>query len=596
MMRSSVLGLLTCSLMGCGGYSDDVATFERGLKACPKGETLKGIDVSKWQGDIDWFSVASDGVDFAFIRVSDGLGYPDPVFQTNWKEAHNVGIVRGVYQFFRPGEDPVAQAQYLLEQMGPLLEGDLPPVIDVEVTDGQSDATIVANMQAWLDTVENALGVKPIIYTSPGFWAKLDTSAFGAYPLWVAHWGTDCPTMPAGWTDWIFWQTSDSGSIKGISGNVDLDLFNGDLNALKVFGIGEQSCEATCQSTDANELEAIGKINQGWIGGSCGSDADCAYAGGFCVPGPAGYSGMCSQACDKFCPDELGMVVTFCVEGKHVGVSDAGACVAKCDHQKSPTGCRPGYACVDLPRFNDPGITDLTCIPNTDPHAIDPFAWSYGHVNDDCSETPCALDFGQVCTEDGGSGPHCAFAVCLEPETFKIKAGVSCSYLGSESGTSVVCDDQGKLLSSEECTPDTPCNACGTCGIAVEVCDGKDNDCDGEVDEGVKNACGTCGDVPVEVCDGADNDCDGEVDEGLACDPVPDAGSEPVEPGDDVSVGPSDEPEKETPSTRTEVQVRTLTEEGCQGGGAPDPGPWIPGLFLLLFFLGRRTAHALISQ
>ena len=206
------------------------------LSACPDGGMLDGIDVSKWQGYVDWEAVAEAGIDFAFIRVSDGLDYQDAYFQSNWSEAKAQGIVRGAYQFFRSDEDPVAQAQYLLDEMGPLEAGDLPPVCDVETADGQSPAVIAERVQTWLDVVEDALGVKPLIYTSPGVWGSIINSAdFGAYPLWVAHWGASCPTMPTGWSDWIFWQTSDSGSVPGVSGNVDTNHFNGDLDALLEF-------------------------------------------------------------------------------------------------------------------------------------------------------------------------------------------------------------------------------------------------------------------------------------------------------------------------------------------------------------------------
>lgn len=243
-MRCSGKLLAAVSLLftACGEMESppDRSTFSTetfALKACPDGEMLDGIDVSKWQGAIDWTAVAADGIDFAFIRVSDGLYYQDAYFQANWSEAKANGIVRGVYQFFRSDEDPVAQAQYLLDEMGPLEPGDLPPVCDVETADGQSAATIADRVQTWLDVVEGALGVKPLIYTSPGVWGSIvNSGAFSDYPLWVAHWGASCPTMPTGWTDWVVWQTSDNGSIAGISGDVDTNKFNGGMAALQAFG------------------------------------------------------------------------------------------------------------------------------------------------------------------------------------------------------------------------------------------------------------------------------------------------------------------------------------------------------------------------
>jgi hypothetical protein len=308
-------------------------------------------------------------------------------------------------------------------------------------------------------------------------------------------------------------------------------------------GICDVSCEKACLFTSPADLKEIKKINKGWIGGSCKTDEQCDFAGGFCAPGPDGFTGMCSQACTKFCPDKADQVVTFCVDGKNIQVDDPpGTCAAKCSMQKSPTGCRPGYVCVNLPRYNEPGTTAETCVPNTDPNFLNVFDWSFGLMKADCTTKTCAADLGQACTDDGGA--HCAFAVCLDPDTNQVKPGLSCSNLFSEHGHSVECNAKGKLLNSEACTADKPCNACGTCGDAPqEVCDGEDNNCDGQVDEGVLNACGSCGDVPTEVCDGKDNNCDGQVDEGVlnACGTCGDAPLEVCDGEDNNCDGQVDE-------------------------------------------------------
>jgi GH25 family lysozyme M1 (1,4-beta-N-acetylmuramidase) len=239
-MALCALCVMACAEAEVAPDRSAFTTARYALTACPDGEVLDGIDVSKWQGYIDWNAVAGAGIDFAFIRVSDGLNYQDAYFQSNWSQAKANGVVRGAYQFFRSDEDPVAQAQYLLDEMGPLEPGDLPPVCDVETADGQSPATIIDRIQTWLDVVEGALGVKPLIYTSPGVWGSIvNSGAFSDYPLWVAHWGASCPSMPTGWGDWLMWQTSDSGNVPGINGGVDTDLFNGDMEALLEFAYGD---------------------------------------------------------------------------------------------------------------------------------------------------------------------------------------------------------------------------------------------------------------------------------------------------------------------------------------------------------------------
>jgi len=239
--------VLTAALAAAGCSGGGGATMGSTLKpmaggpeaketTCADGETVFGIDVSYYQGTIDWDAVAADGVEFAFIRVSDGLGYPDSQFQNNWQGAQAAGILRGVYQFFREDEDPVDQADYLLAQMGGLGDGDLPPVIDVESTDGAGPGEIVANVQEWIDHVEAATGRKPIVYTGKYFWQdNVGSTAFSSYPLWAAHYGVTCPNIPDQWDDWTFWQYSSSGAVDGIAGNVDVNRFNGswaDLLAL----------------------------------------------------------------------------------------------------------------------------------------------------------------------------------------------------------------------------------------------------------------------------------------------------------------------------------------------------------------------------
>jgi GH25 family lysozyme M1 (1,4-beta-N-acetylmuramidase) len=211
---------------------------------CPDGDTLPGIDISKWQADVDWNAVANDGIVFAFVRVSDGLNTPDNYFDQNWAEARAAGIYTGVYQFFRPAQDPIAQADLLLDRMGPLGPDDLPPVIDVEDTGGLSGAQITDAIHTWVDRVEGQLGVQPIIYTGRYFWEdNVGSSDFSGYPLWIAHYTQGCPNIPAQWSDWVFHQYTDSGSVAGVSGNCDRNTFNGDLATLLEFvGGGEATC------------------------------------------------------------------------------------------------------------------------------------------------------------------------------------------------------------------------------------------------------------------------------------------------------------------------------------------------------------------
>jgi lysozyme len=203
----------------------------------PNGSTTEGVDVSKFQGNVNWSAVAGSGKSFAITRVSDGLTV-DSTFQQNWQGIASAGLIRGAYQFFQPGMDSAAQAALLLSQIGTLGPGDLPPVLDVEVTGGQPGAQINAEIGTWVAIVQAAIGRSPIIYTAPQFWATTIGSRpnFGT-DLWTADWNPNLPHVSSPWTGWEFWQYSISGNVAGIPGQVDLDRFNGSLAELQAYAV-----------------------------------------------------------------------------------------------------------------------------------------------------------------------------------------------------------------------------------------------------------------------------------------------------------------------------------------------------------------------
>ncbi len=220
---------------------------------CGVGPTVKGIDVSYYQGTINWTAVKGDGVKYAFIRVSDGLNTPDTKFSANWSGSRNAGIYHGAYQFFRPSQDAIAQADLLLSKIGnQIAPDDLPPVLDVEATDGLSAATVAARVHTWVEHVTQALGRRPIIYTGKYFWQdNVGDADETASPLWHAQYtSASCPNIADAWPDWAIWQYSSSGSVAGISGNVDMDRWNGDLASLQAF-LGPPTPPAPCDAVPA---------------------------------------------------------------------------------------------------------------------------------------------------------------------------------------------------------------------------------------------------------------------------------------------------------------------------------------------------------
>jgi GH25 family lysozyme M1 (1,4-beta-N-acetylmuramidase) len=241
---------------GLGATMDVQISPPTQAATCASGAKLDGVDISKWNGAVDWAGVKAAGTDFAFVRVSDGTANFDPRFQENLTAARAAGIPTGVYQFFRPNVSATAQADLLLEKMGPLLPGDLPPVIDVEATGGMSKAQVTAAIHTWVDRVEGQLGVKPIIYSGRYFWQdNVGTSDFSNYPFWIAHYTNNCPNLPTQWSDWDFHQYTESGSVGGVSGAVDRNFFNGDAAALASlqFG-GPAACgDGVCGAAESSE-------------------------------------------------------------------------------------------------------------------------------------------------------------------------------------------------------------------------------------------------------------------------------------------------------------------------------------------------------
>ncbi|HEY8097730.1 MAG TPA: glycoside hydrolase family 25 protein [Methylobacter sp.] len=198
--------------------------------------SIQGIDVSHYQGSVNWADVESSGIVFAFAKATEGITVVDAEFDTNWAGINAAGIIRGAYHFYISTDDPEAQAENFLKAVGSLAPGDLPPVLDIENYAGAcGTASLAENVQTWLDAVQEGLQRRPMIYTGPSFWDKYMTSQFGTYPLWVAEYGVSQPRLPIGWTAWTIWQSTPSGVAQGVAGNVDLNTFAGSYAELQAL-------------------------------------------------------------------------------------------------------------------------------------------------------------------------------------------------------------------------------------------------------------------------------------------------------------------------------------------------------------------------
>ena len=176
------LALAPLVILACGSSPDSreqvAQQSSAALQVCPKGAVVKGIDVSYYQGNVNFAQVKAAGHDFAIARTSDG-SFQDPKFATYYAAIKAAGMIRGSYHFFRASEDPIVQADQMLAKIGPLGVGDLPPVLDVEVTDGQSGSTVANGVVAWVNHVAAKIGRKPMVYTAPYFWGSIGAPAYG---------------------------------------------------------------------------------------------------------------------------------------------------------------------------------------------------------------------------------------------------------------------------------------------------------------------------------------------------------------------------------------------------------------------------------
>jgi GH25 family lysozyme M1 (1,4-beta-N-acetylmuramidase) len=210
--------------------------------------TLNGIDVSHWQGSINWSSVKNAGYVFAFIKATEGTSYKDPNFNTYYPAAYYAGVVRGAYHFARPNlSSGTYQANFFASNGGAWSADNrtLPGALDIEpnpYSGGYCYGLSTTAMRQWITDFYNTYKSRTtrdvVIYTTASWWNTCTGSWTGMYtksPLWVAHWGVSTPTEPAGWAQystWTFWQYTNCKSVPGISGCVDGDYFNGDYSRL----------------------------------------------------------------------------------------------------------------------------------------------------------------------------------------------------------------------------------------------------------------------------------------------------------------------------------------------------------------------------
>ncbi len=219
-------------------------------------------------GDVDWTALADVG--FAIIKATEGATIRDARFARHWPAMRKAGIIRGAYHFFYAASStPQLQAESFLATVGPLVERDLPPVLDIEEASlqGVAPASVIASAQTWLDLIERRLRtpqgkpLRPILYTNADTWDRLgNPSDFTDYPLWIASPGEGDPDVPVpfGRSDWLIRQTAFDQTHVGVPGRVDLDIANAfarGSNGARVRDIQQRLKSLLAESTDPGTID-----------------------------------------------------------------------------------------------------------------------------------------------------------------------------------------------------------------------------------------------------------------------------------------------------------------------------------------------------
>lgn len=204
-----------------------------------KSYPVKGVDVSTYQGNIDWPVLAKNDLIFAFIKATEGSSYQDENFIYNWNEASKTNLIIGAYHFFSYETSGATQAQNYIKTV-PIKKDAMPPVVDLEfygsydVFNPPDNATTLKELNVLLNQLEAHYGKKPIIYTSTKPYMTYLENNYADYPIWIRNFYA-CPIL-SDQKQWTFWQYTDKGSLPGYSGyapNIDLNVYHGSLEAFK---------------------------------------------------------------------------------------------------------------------------------------------------------------------------------------------------------------------------------------------------------------------------------------------------------------------------------------------------------------------------
>lgn len=202
-------------------------------------DMIKGVDVSSYQENVDFAKLKAQGVEFAYIKATEGAGHVDASFAEKWAAAREAGVPAGAYHYFTYGVSGAEQAQNFIATVGELTSGRLIPAVDMELTveevyDPPEVEAVVARLRAFLAVVEEKYGVKPLIYARQDYYEKYLAADFADYPRWVCN--VFYPVYIETGDSWALWQYNDRGALEGYSGEkyIDLNVVNNNFGLEKL--------------------------------------------------------------------------------------------------------------------------------------------------------------------------------------------------------------------------------------------------------------------------------------------------------------------------------------------------------------------------
>lgn len=232
--------ILLAILSSCGGprgaagipsQFGDLDPYDWRGHRMPKAYDVHGVDVSRWQGTIDWYRVANSGVSFAFIKATEGGDVADPMFDENWRRAREAGLPRGAYHFYYFCRTADEQAAWFIQHV-PREPGALPPVLDIEWTSSKTcphrpdPDWVRSEVRRFVEILTAHYGQRPIIYTAVDFWRDNHLYEVQGYEFWLRSVAGHPDEVYKG-HNWHFWQYTGTGVVQGINGEADLNAFRG---------------------------------------------------------------------------------------------------------------------------------------------------------------------------------------------------------------------------------------------------------------------------------------------------------------------------------------------------------------------------------